>query len=170
MRHRKRSEKFSRSRAQRKALIKSLLRSLIIYERITTTESKAKQLRRTVGRLITWTKQDTLHHRRLTYRLLQSHTLVKRLFEVIGPRFKDTHGGYTRIFDLGYRKGDGAKMSILELTKIEKKEIKHKKKKQKKEKIHEFEKKKVVPKKIEKPKKGFISGVRKIFKKERDAL
>lgn len=112
MRHRKKSEKFSRSRAQRKALVRSLLRALFIYERITTTESKAKGIRHWAERLINWAKNDTLHHRRLAYRFLCDHNLTKRLFEVIGPRFKNIQGGYTRVLDLGYRQGDGGKISI----------------------------------------------------------
>jgi large subunit ribosomal protein L17 len=155
MRHRKKSKKFSRSRAQRKALMKSLLRSIITYERIVTTESKAKGIRKWVDRLITWAKEDTLHHRRLCYRWLEDHKLVKRLFEEIAPRFKDVNGGYIRIIDLGNRRGDGAKLSILELTRTEKKEKVSKKKE---------EKKKREPKE---EKKSFVSGVKKIFKKEK---
>lgn len=172
MRHRKKSKKFSRPRAQRKALVKSLLRSLIIYERIKTTQQKAKSLRGWADKLITWAKDDTLHRRRLSYKLLESHTLVKRLFNDIGPRYKDINGGYTRIIDLCHRKGDGAKLSILELTKIEKKEKVHKDKKKKKEKEvpHEERHERKAPKKEEKPKKGIVSGMRRIFKKERDAL
>jgi large subunit ribosomal protein L17 len=160
MRHRKKSEKFSRSRAQRKALVKSLLRAIFTYERITTTESKAKGIRKWIDKLITWAKEDTLHHRRLCYRWLEDHKLVKRLFEEIAPRFKEVNGGYTRIIDLGNRKDDGANMSILELTKIEKKEKVSKKK--------EERKKEEKPKEEQKEeKKGFVSGVKKIFKKER---
>lgn len=174
MRHRKKSEKLSRSRAQRKALINSLLRACVICERIITTKSKAKQCRKMLDKLITWTKTDTLHHRRLSFRFLKDRTLVKRLFEEIGPRFKGINGGYTRIFDLGYRKGDGAKLAVLELTKIEKKVSAHKKQRHevKKQEGEEKERKKATqaPTKETKPKKGFRLGVRKIFKKERDAL
>jgi len=155
MRHRKKSKKFSRSRAQRKALMKSLLRSIITYERIVTTESKAKGVRKWVDRLITWAKEDTLHHRRLCYRWLENHKLVKRLFEEIAPRFKDVSGGYIRITDLGNRRGDGAKLSILELTRTEKREKVSKKKEEKKKREPREEKK------------SFISGVKKIFKKEK---
>ena len=172
MRHRRKNPKFSRPRAQRKALIKSLLRSLFIYERITTQEAKAKKMRPWVDKLITWAKEDTLHHRRLCFQLLGDHNLVKRLFEAIGPRFKDVPGGYTRIIDVGFRKGDASKLAIFELTKIEKKEKKHKEKKEK-EKSHAIEEKKEekhAPRKEKQPKKGLLSSVRKIFKKERDSL
>jgi large subunit ribosomal protein L17 len=165
MRHRRKNDKLSRSRAQRKALVKSLLRSLIIYERIVTTQSKAKQCRRVIDRLIEWGKKGTLHHRRLSYRLLGDHKLVKKLFDSIAPRFKNINGGYTRIFNLKHRKGDGAKMSILEFTIVKKEE---KKSKKKKEAAPEKEEKKEPIKSEEKTKKNFISGIRKIFKKEKN--
>ena len=171
MRHRRKRDNFSRPRAQRKALVKSILRSLVISERITTTESKAKAMRSWADKLISWAKEDSLHNRRLSYKFLEDHKLVKRLFDEIGPRFKDINGGYTRIIDLGNRKGDGAKLSILELTKIERKEKTHKgKKKKEKEVPHEEKHEKRAPKKEEKPRKGIVSGMRRIFKKERDAL
>ncbi|MDD5194495.1 MAG: 50S ribosomal protein L17 [Candidatus Omnitrophica bacterium] len=171
MKHRVKSERFSRNRAQRKALVKSLLRSLIIYESIVTQEAKAKKIRPWVDRLITWAKEDTLHHRRLSFRLLEDHNLVKRLFEVIGPRFKGIPGGFTRIMDIGFRHGDASKMAILELTKIEKKEHHHKAKKEKaKDTIEEKKEEKIPHQKEEQPKKGLLSGVRKIFKRERDSL
>ena len=173
MRHRKKSEKFSRTHAPRKALVKSLLRALFIYERITTTESKAKGMRHWAERLINWAKNDNLHNRRLAFQYLCDHNLVKRLFEVIGPRFKNVNGGYTRIFDLCFRPGDGARCSILELTKLEKKEKKHRKEKKEVEEKEEESPKEKPPKlapKKEQPKKGLISGMKNIFKKERDSL
>lgn len=175
MRHRKKSEKFSRTRAQRKALIRSLLRALFVYERIKTTESKAKGMRPWAEHLITLAKEDSLHHRRLVYRWLNDHNLVKRLFEEIAPRFKNTPGGYTRVIDLGYRQGDGGKISLLELTQLKKKEKKHREKKEKvaeTPKPHEKEhgkEEKFTPKKAE-AKKGLLSSVKRIFKKERDSL
>ena len=170
MRHRRKSEKFSRSRAQRKALVKSLLRSFVISERITTTESKAKAMRIWADKLITWAKEDSLHNRRLSYRLLEDHALVKRLFDDIGPRFKDINGGYTRVIDLGFRKGDGAKVSILELTKIEKKDKKLKGKKARKTKKADEKTTTKDEKKTSqetKSQKGIVSRVRKIFNKEK---
>ncbi|MBU0694390.1 MAG: 50S ribosomal protein L17 [Candidatus Omnitrophica bacterium] len=174
MRHRKKSEKFSRNYAQRRALMKALLRSLIVQERIVTTESKAKHIRGRADRLITWAKKDTLHCRRLAFNILGDHNLVKRLFQQIGPRFKEVSGGYTRIIGLGYRKGDGGKLTLVELTKIEKKEKKQRGKKEQKkiskeEKREEKREEKIVSKK-EKPKKGIISGMRRIFKKKGDSL
>ncbi len=168
MRHRKKSEKFSRSRAQRKALVKSLTRALLAYEAIKTTESKAKGVRRWVDRLIEWGKDDTLHNRRLAYKFLCDHKLVKKLFEDIAPRYKDVCGGYTRIIDLGNRKGDGAKISLLELTKRKPKEKPKKKEaKQAREKKEEVvsQKEEVVERK-EPKQKSFLEGVKKIFKRE----
>ncbi len=156
MRHRKKSEKFSRPRAQRKALLRSLLRSLIIYERIKTTSSKAKALSSSIERLITLAKRGDLHSRRLSYRLLGNHSIVKRLFDEIAPRFKEVQGGYTRIFNVGYRKGDGAQLSIVEFSR-RKEKLKKKEKAQKKEESLPFKKEE---------KKGFLSGVKDIFKKK----
>ncbi|MEI8350364.1 MAG: 50S ribosomal protein L17 [Candidatus Omnitrophota bacterium] len=178
MRHRRKSQKFSRPRAQRKALIRSLLRAVIIYERITTTEAKAKAMRHWVDRLINWAKTDNLHHRRLAYRLLCDHELVKKLFEQIGPRFKDVKGGYTRVLDVGYRKGDAGKMSILELTRreIKEKKIKEKKETKKNQEATSADEKVIQEERsehkkgIERPKKSIIDGVKRIFKKERDSL
>ncbi|MCK9573079.1 MAG: 50S ribosomal protein L17 [Candidatus Omnitrophica bacterium] len=171
MRHRKNSQKFSRSRAQRKALKKSLLRSLIIYERIKTSEAKAKELSSWIDRLISLAKEPTLANKRLAYKVLCDHMLVKKLFDNIAPRFKGINGGYSRIFGLGYRKGDASKISLIELTRVEKKEKKIIQKKEKEQKNVEVERKEErhAPLK-EKPKKTIIDGVKGIFKKERDSL
>lgn len=171
MRHRNKSERFSRSRAQKKALVNSLLKSVIIHGRIKTITSRAKYLRGQIENLITRAKEDCLFHRRLTYRKLGDHRLVKRLFEVIAPQYKDISGGYSRIIAIGSRKGDGADLSLLELTKYQPKKKIHKSKKGKVKAEHpDKHEERIAPKKEVKPKKGLISGVRKIFKKERDAL
>lgn len=173
MRHRKKSEKFSRSRAQRKALVKSLLRAILINERITTTTSRAKYLRGEVDRAITLAKKGTLSAKRLAFQRIGDHKLVKRLFNEIAPRFKDISGGYTRVLRLLPRKGDGAPLSLIELTrivKIDKPQKRKIKETETKEILKAEGQRKVPPKKEAKPKKGFVSGVRKIFKKERDAL
>ena len=171
MRHRKKSKKFSRSRAQRKALTKSLLRSMVTYERIKTTEAKAKSLKGWIDKLITLAKTDTLHHRRLAFQDLRDHDLVKKLFEAIAPRFKGINGGYTRMFYLGCRKGDASRISLIELTKLDLKEKKVKEKKEKETEDVAVEHKEVkhAPQK-EKPRKTIIDGVKGIFKKERDSL
>jgi len=165
MRHRKKSEKFTRSRAQRKALVKSLVRALIINERITTTTSKAKYLRTQADKLITWAKKGTLASRRLAYRLLEDHKLVKKLFDSVGPRFKDVNGGYTRVLALGRRKGDCAPISLLELTKTAPKEVSQAKPGAKDKKAVSKEEKSAEKK--EQKKKGVASGLKKIFKKRK---
>lgn len=160
MRHRRKNKKFSRPRAQRKALIKSLARSLITYERIKTTEAKAKGIRPVVERLITWGKRGDLHSRRLAYRVLGSHKLVKKLFDDVALRFSDVQGGYTRIINAGYRKGDGARLSIIELTNIkETKEKPHISKEEQKDK--DVEEKREIPE--AESKKSFLSGIKRVF-------
>ncbi len=168
MRHRKKSEKFSRSRAQRRALVKSLLRAIIINERIITTTSRAKYLRGELDSLITRAKANDLASHRLIYRKLGDHSLVKRLFETITPRFKTETSGFTRIIQLSARKGDSAPLSIIELTKREPKKKKVAKPKDAKVKAVESKEEAAAEKKPEQPKKSLISGMRKIFKKERD--
>ena len=116
MRHRKKSEKFSRPRAQRKALIKALIRAVLISERIVTTTPKVKYIKAKVDRIITLGKKGGLARRRLAYRTLGSHTLVNKLFDDIAHRFSGIQGGYTRTLRLGQRKGDGASTSLVELT------------------------------------------------------
>ncbi|MBU2265861.1 MAG: 50S ribosomal protein L17 [Candidatus Omnitrophica bacterium] len=148
-------------------MIKSLLRAVFINERIITTTSRAKYLRAEVDKLITKAKANDLASRRLVYKKLGDHLLVKRIFEVVAPRFKAISGGYTRIAQLAVRKGDGAPLSLLELTKLEPKK-KTSKTKQAKAKTAESTAVVSPEKKTEQPKKGLISGVRKIFKKERD--
>lgn len=173
MRHRKKSERFSRSRAQKKALVKALTRALLINERITTITSRAKYLRAEADKLVTLAKRGTLADKRLAYNALGDHKLVSRLFDVIGPRFKHINGGYTRILNVGIRKGDGARLSLIEFTK---RAFKPKGPKPKKEKALKPEKEtpkkesKIPPKKEAKTQKGIFSGVKKVFKKERDAL
>jgi len=116
MRKRRRGRKFSRKRDQRKALLKGLGRALLLKEKIKTTEAKAKEVRGVVERFITRAKKGDLHSRRLLLKSLSSQ-IVKKLIEDIAARYKHRKGGYTRIIKLGLRKGDGAKMVIIELVK-----------------------------------------------------
>ncbi|MDD4952125.1 MAG: 50S ribosomal protein L17 [Desulfovibrionaceae bacterium] len=118
MRHRKAGRKLNRSDSHRRALFKNMARALLTYERIRTTEAKAKELRRVVDKLITLALGNDLHARRLAYKTLGNHHLVQRLFEDIGPRYSAGGGGYTRIIKLAQpRKGDNAPLVIIELTK-----------------------------------------------------
>jgi len=161
MRHRVKSEKFSRPEGQRRALKKSLLRAILLQERIKLLKSQGRALKSWTEKLITLAKNDTLHNRRLAYRQLNDHALVKRLFISIAPRFKDIPGGYTRMLDFGLRKGDGATLSILELTKREEKEKKVPKVKAKEVKAEKQEKKATAGKK------SIGAGVKKIFNKSK---
>ncbi|WP_432735594.1 50S ribosomal protein L17 [Maridesulfovibrio sp. FT414] len=117
MRHKKSGRKFNRSSSHRNAMLKNMVRSLLTYEHIRTTEPKAKELRSSVEKLITLALRNDLHSRRLAYKTLENHSLVQRLFDEIGPRYNGG-GGYTRIIKLAEpRKGDCAPMCIIELTK-----------------------------------------------------
>ena len=117
MRHRKSGRKLNRTNAHRKALMRNMARALLTYERIRTTEAKAKELRKVVDSLVTMALRDDLHSRRLAYKALNSHQIVQRLFDEIAPRFKEAKGGYTRILKLALpRRGDCAPMVVIELT------------------------------------------------------
>ena len=112
----KKGRKFSREKAQRKALLRSLASSLILKERIKTSEAKAKEVRSFSEKLITRAKKGELASLRLLDKDLPSK-IVKKLLNEIAPKYKERKGGYTRIIKLGPRKSDGAKMAIIELIK-----------------------------------------------------
>jgi large subunit ribosomal protein L17 len=90
--------------------------ALFRHERIRTTVTKAKELRPYVERLITLSKSDTVHARRMFAREIQDRKLIQHVFSEVGPRFENRPGGYTRVIRLGNRQGDGAEMAILELV------------------------------------------------------
>jgi large subunit ribosomal protein L17 len=114
MRHRMAGRKFGRNTAQREALLRQLAVSMILHERLTTTEAKAKSLRPVVEKLVTIAREDTLHHRKLVMSKIDHTPATTKLFELIAPRFEDTPGGYTRISKLGTRHGDAAPMALIE--------------------------------------------------------
>lgn len=114
MRHRKAGRKFGRNPAQRKALLRQLAISMILQERLTTTEAKAKTLRGVVEKLITIAREDTPHHRRLVMSKIDHEPAMVKLFETIAPRFEAGGGGYTRVAKLGPRKGDAAPLALIE--------------------------------------------------------
>ncbi|MFO7816608.1 MAG: 50S ribosomal protein L17 [Thermodesulfobacteriota bacterium] len=117
MRHKKAGKKFNRSTAHRKALFNNMLRSLVTHEKIKTTAPKAKELSRLMDRLITLAKENDLHSKRLAYKTLCNHQLVKKLFDEIGPRYESVNGGYTRVVKFAKpRVGDSAPMALIELT------------------------------------------------------
>lgn len=116
MRHQKRIAKLGRPANQRKALLQSLAKAILINGKIKTTDAKAKELRRMVERLVTYGKKGTVHTRRLAYRILQDRDLVKKLFEHIAPQYATRNGGYTRVIKLGYRDNDSAAVSLIEFV------------------------------------------------------
>ena len=115
MRHNKAGYKL-RPLKERIALYRSLMAAIIIHERITTTHTKAKAVQRNVEKLITLSRQPTVHHRRLALADLPNKDVIEKLFAEIGPRYLDRPGGYTRITKLGVRKGDGTIMAQIELV------------------------------------------------------
>ncbi|MDP3730845.1 MAG: 50S ribosomal protein L17 [Candidatus Omnitrophota bacterium] len=102
--------------SHRKAFMRNMARNLLKHERIETTKARAKESRKLVERLITLTKTDSVFSRRRAYDILQDRDLVMKLFKEIAPLFKSRTSGYTRIIPIGFRRGDGADMVILELT------------------------------------------------------
>ena len=117
MRHRKAGKRLGRTWEHRKAMFRNMARSLLIYGRIRTTETKAKEMRKIADKLVTLSQTDDLHSRRQAYKFLGNHSLVKKLFDEIGPTFAGIPGGYTRVVRLGLpRPGDAATLAILELT------------------------------------------------------
>ncbi|HOZ36944.1 MAG TPA: 50S ribosomal protein L17 [bacterium] len=116
MRHQKKQNKLSRNLGSRKALLKSLACSLIIHEKIRTTLPKAKALKPSVEKIITRAKVNTLANRRLLIKSLGKEKVVKKLLEVVGPRYQERQGGYLRIIKLEPRRGDAAKMAIIEFV------------------------------------------------------
>jgi len=116
MRHRKKGRKFGRRRNARKAFLISLSKNLIKNEKITTTETRAKEVRPFVEKIVTKAKNDTLHSRRLVVSKI-GKVLTKKLFEVMGPRYKSRNGGYTRITKIPSKRADAAKTAIIEFVK-----------------------------------------------------
>jgi large subunit ribosomal protein L17 len=116
MRHNRKGKSLGRTKDPRKALMRSLATSFVVYEKIKTTQAKAKALRPVVEKLITLGKNDTLHNRRLALKFLYTDGAVKKLFEVVGPKYKERRGGYTRIIKIAPRVNDGAEMAIIELV------------------------------------------------------
>ncbi|MFA6523949.1 MAG: 50S ribosomal protein L17 [Candidatus Paceibacterota bacterium] len=117
MRHHNSKRKFGREKNERKALLNSLALNLIIREKIKTTEPKAKELKPFIEKLVTRAKKGDLATRRTVISKLSNRSReVKKLFEVIAPKYADKKGGYTRVLKLGARKSDGAKMAIIEFV------------------------------------------------------
>ncbi|MBN2189257.1 MAG: 50S ribosomal protein L17 [Chitinispirillaceae bacterium] len=132
MRHQDRGRKLNRSASHRRAMFSNMAVSLFERERIETTLPKAKELRGVAERLITYAKQGDLHARRLAAERVNDGEVLKKLFTVIGPHFKDRSGGYVRVLKTGERKGDNTLMAIVELVGLGGAETVRKRKKKKK--------------------------------------
>jgi large subunit ribosomal protein L17 len=113
MLHRVAGKRLGRTKNQRTSLFRNLANQLILHEKIVTTEAKAKAVRPIVEKLITRAKENTLHNRRLLLKKLVSENTVRKMLEVIGPKFKDRQGGYTKIVRLGNRVNDAAPLVAL---------------------------------------------------------
>jgi len=116
MRHRESGRKLNRNSSHRKAMFRSMAVSLIEHEMIKTTLPKAKELRRIAEPLITMAKIDNVAKRRLAFSRLRDRNIVTKLFNELGPRYKERPGGYLRILKCGFRVGDKAAMAIVELV------------------------------------------------------
>lgn len=188
MRHAKAKFQINRFTSWRAATLLGLAKSLFIQQSIKTTKTKARAAQSLAEKLISLGKQGSLAAKRRAYKILRDHKLVRLLFNDIAPRFKERNSGFTRILNLGNRRGDNACLAILELTEIKEKE---KKKAAKEKEVRPEEtpvpkpgettpaeqkkpeaKVKVLerPPMTKKPTKKFLGGLRSIFKKERDSL
>ena len=116
MRHQRTKKTLGRNYKQRKSLFKNLATSLVLYEKIKTSEAKAGILKPKLEKMITRSKTSSLHNRRELAKFLTTKGAVDKMLEVIGPKYKSRKGGYLRIIKLGERKGDGAKMAIIEFV------------------------------------------------------
>ena len=116
MRHGKVHRKLGKKPAHRKAMFANMSASLIKHEQITTTLPKAKELRPVVEKLITLGKKGGLHARRQAISEIRDIAMVKKLFEVLAPRYKERKGGYTRIMKAGFRYGDSAPVAVIEFV------------------------------------------------------
>ena len=115
MRHRKSGRRLGRTSAHRKAMYRNMVTSLLEHERIQTTDSKAKELRRVAERMITLGKRGDLHARRRAMRVIRDKGVTAKVFDQLAERFRDRPGRYTRVVKLGNRVGDAAPLSVIEL-------------------------------------------------------
>ncbi len=116
MRHGIAHRKLNRTASHRKAMFANMSAALIKHEQITTTLPKAKELRPIVEKLVTLAKKGDLHSRRQAISRIRDKDMVSKLFETLGPRYQDRHGGYIRIMKAGYRHGDNAPIAVIEFV------------------------------------------------------
>ena len=181
MRHRVAGRKLSRHTQHRELMFRNMLVSLLQHERIKTTLAKGKELRSWADRMISLGKKGTLHARRRAFSLLRDKGIVKKLFDEIAPKLKDRQGGYTRVYKLGWRQGDAAPLSLVELvtfahpeekkksTIAKAKEVLGKVTPKKKEKVEKKEKDKEKPKEKPKEKAREEKKEKKVKKVEKEA-
>lgn len=115
MRHRRAGRKLGRTTAHREMMMRNLVTSLFLYEKIITTAAKAKELRSVAEKMVTLAKREDLHARRQAAEVLNDDKALKKLFDTLGARYRERNGGYTRITKLDYRMGDGAPLAAIEL-------------------------------------------------------
>jgi large subunit ribosomal protein L17 len=116
MQHRRLGRRFSRDPGHRQAMFSNMAASLVRHEQIVTTLAKAKDLKRVIDKYITLAKRGDLNSRRLAASRMRDGAMVKKLFDVLGPRYKDRAGGYTRVIKAGYRHGDSAPVAVIEFV------------------------------------------------------
>jgi large subunit ribosomal protein L17 len=116
MYHGRAKRRFNRTAEHRKAMFANMCQALIKHEQIITTLPKAKDLRPVVEKLVTLGKRGDLHARRLAIAQIKDVALVRKLFDVLAPRYKERHGGYTRVLKAGFRYGDNAPMAVIEFV------------------------------------------------------
>jgi large subunit ribosomal protein L17 len=116
MQHRRLGRRFSRDPGHRQAMFSNMAASLIKHEQIVTTLAKAKDLKRVMDKYITLAKRGDLNSRRLAASRMRDEAMVKKLFDVLAPRYKDRAGGYTRVIKAGFRYGDSAPRAVIELV------------------------------------------------------
>ena len=116
MRHGKAHRKLGRTSAHRTAMFANMSASLIKHEQIVTTLPKAKELRPVVEKLVTLAKRGDLHARRQAIAELRDLGMVRKLFDTLGPRYKERNGGYTRVLKAGFRHGDSSPMAVIEFV------------------------------------------------------
>ncbi|MBN2429205.1 MAG: 50S ribosomal protein L17 [Deltaproteobacteria bacterium] len=116
MRHNNSGKRLGRNSSQRLAMMRNMVTSLIQHEKITTTDTKAKELRKLADKMVTLGKKNSLHSRRQALRVVRDRATVARLFDLLAPRYHNRPGGYTRIIKLGNRQGDNAPISRIEFV------------------------------------------------------
>ncbi|MDB5651459.1 MAG: rplQ [Hyphomicrobiales bacterium] len=116
MYHGRKKRRFNRTAEHRKAMFANMCQALIKHEQIVTTLPKAKDLRPVVEKLVTLGKRGDLHARRQAIAQMKDVVLVRKLFDILGPRYKDRNGGYTRVLKAGFRFGDNAPMAVIEFV------------------------------------------------------